>query len=131
MDLLNIESVMATRIEYRVRKAIGAEFPDMTFTTEVSEVPPSFPNVYIHLMTSNETGKDLQGDSINAMNFSVQIVVKSNVSKSECLRVRNACINAVKKDGLRVVINEPQKINNIHQCNLHFYGVRGSGDVLK
>lgn len=131
MDLLNIESVTATRIEHRVKKAIGASYPNISFTTEISEIPPSFPNVYIHLTSESETGKDLQGNSINAMNFSVQIVVKSNVSKSECLTIRNACIEAVKKDGFRVVINEPQKINNIHQCTLHFYGTRGSGDVLR
>lgn len=131
MDLLNIEGVTATRIEYRVRKAIGEEYPDISFTTEISDVPATFPNVYIHLTGSSEAGKDIQGTSLNAMSFSVQVVIKSNVSKSECLKVRNACIDAVKKDGFRVVINEPQKINNIHQCTLHFYGVRGSGDVLK
>lgn len=131
MDLLNIESVTATRIEYRVRKAIGEECPNITFTTEISDTPASFPNVYIHLTSSSEVGKDLQGTSLNAMSFSVQIVIKTNTDKSECLKVRNACIDAVKKDGFRVVINEPQKINNIHQCTLHFYGVRGCGDVLK
>ena len=131
MDLLNIESITATRIEYRVRKTIGEDYPDISFTTEISDAPPSFPNVYIHLTTSNETGKDLQGYSLNAMSFSIQIVVKTNVSKNECLKVRNACIDAVKRDGFRVVINEPQKINNVHQCSLHFYGVRASGDALK
>ena len=57
MDLLNIEREMATRIEYRVKQAIGAEYPKLNFTTEVSDVPPNFPNVYVHEERLTEAGE--------------------------------------------------------------------------
>lgn len=128
MDLLNIENILATRIEHRVTKVIGLEFPTLAFTTEISDVPPTFPNVYIHLTGESETGRDLWGKDLNAVSLSMQIVIQTNTTKADCIKVRNACIEAVKKDGFRVVINEPVKSNNIHQCSLHFYGVRAGGD---
>ena len=130
MDLLNIESVMATRIEYRVKKAISTQFPKINFTTEVSDNPPEFPNVYIHEERMTEAGVTLENKDVNAMDFAIQLVIKTNTNKADCLVVRNACINAIKADGFRVIINEPQKINNVYQCTLHFYGVRGAGDTF-
>lgn len=128
MDLLNIESVMATRIEYRVKKAISTQFPKINFTTEVSDIPAEFPNVYVHEERITEAGVTLGNKDVHAMDFAIQLVIKTNTSKPDCLAVRNACINAIKADGFRVIINEPQKINNVYQCTLHFYGVRGAGD---
>lgn len=128
MDLLNIEREMATRIEYRVKQAIGTEYPKLNFTTEVSDVPPSFPNVYVHEERLTEAGVNLWNKDIHAMDFAIQLVIKTNSTKADCLNVRNACISAIKSDGFRVIIDEPQKINNVYQCTLHFYGVRGAGD---
>lgn len=128
MDLLNMESVMLTRIEYRVTNSIGESYPNLNFTNEVSDNPPNFPNVYVHEEINSEVGNDLQNTSFNASSIAIQLVIKTNTNKADCLEVRNACIGAIKKDGFRVVINEPQKINNIWQTTLHLYGVRGAGD---
>lgn len=128
MNLLNIENEMATRIEYRVRRSIGTQFPNINFTTEVSDIPAEFPNVYIHEEMNTELSHTLSGKDIHASEFAIQLVIKTNTTKTDNLTVRNACINAIKADGFRVVINEPQKINNVYQCTLHFYGVRGAGD---
>lgn len=130
MDLLNIESTMATRIEYRVKRAIIDQFPNINFTTEVSDIPATFPCVYVHEERMNEAGHTLEGKDIHVMDFAIQLVIRTNTKKSDCLIVRNACINAIKADGFRVIINEPQKINNVFQCTLHFYGVRGAGDIF-
>ena len=78
MDLLNIEREMATRIEYRVKQAIGTEYPKLNFTTEVSDVPPSFPNVYVHEERLTEAGVNLWNKDIHAMDFAIQLVIKTN-----------------------------------------------------
>lgn len=130
MNLLNIENEMATRIEYRVKRDIGTQFPNINFTTEVSDIPAEFPNVYIHEEMNTELAHTLSGKDFHASDFAIQLVIKTNTTKSDCLIVRNSCINAIKADGFRVVINEPQKINNVYQCTLHFYGVRGAGDTF-
>lgn len=130
MDLLNIESTMATRIEYRVKEAIIGQFPNLNFTTEVSDIPAEFPNVYVHEERMTESGTTLENKAVHAMDFAIQLVIKTNTTKSDILTVRNACIDAIKQDGFRVIINEPQKVNNVYQCTLHFYGVRGAGDTF-
>lgn len=130
MDLLNFESIIATRIEYRVTNAIISDYPNINFTTEVSDIPPEFPNVYIHLERMTETGTSLENKDFQALDFSVQLVIKTNTTKADCLVVRNACIDAIKQDGFRIIIDEPQKINNVYQCSMHFYGVRGAGDIF-
>lgn len=130
MDLLNFESIIATRIEYRVKNAIISDYPNINFTTEVSDIPPEFPNVYIHLERMTETGTSLENKDFQALDFSVQLVIKTNTTKADCLVVRNACIDAIKQDGFRIIIDEPQKINNVYQCSMHFYGVRGAGDIF-
>ena len=128
MDLLNIENTMATRIEYRVKQAIEDQFPNINFTTEVSDNPVAFPNVYVHEERMSEAGTNLWNKAVEAMDFAIQVVIRTNTTKSDILAVRNACIDAIKQDGFRVIINEPRKTNNIYQCTLHFYGVRGAGD---
>lgn len=130
MDLFNFESIIATRIEYRVTNAIISDYPNINFTTEVSDIPPEFPNVYIHLERMTETGTSLENKDFQALDFSVQLVIKTNTTKADCLVVRNACIDAIKQDGFRIIIDEPQKINNVYQCSMHFYGVRGAGDIF-
>lgn len=130
MNLLNLESELATRIEYRVKNAIGTQFPNINFTTEISDIPAEFPNVYIHEERLTESGNTLEGKTFNAVDFAIQLVIKTNTTKADVLTVRNACITAIKADGFRVIINEPQKINNVYQCTLHFYGVRGAGDTF-
>ena len=130
MNLLNIESEMATRIEYRVTRAIGTQFPTLNFTTEISDTPAVFPNVYVHEERLTEVGHTLFGTGFHAADFAIQLVIKTNTTKSDILTIRNACIQAIKDDGFRVIINEPQKINTVYQCTLHFYGVRGAGDTF-
>lgn len=130
MNLLNLESELATRIEYRVKNAIGTQFPKLNFSTEISDIPAEFPNVYIHEERLTETGNTLEGKTFNAVDFAMQLVIKTNTTKADVLTVRNACIDAIKADGFRIIINEPQKINNVYQCTLHFYGVRGAGDTF-
>lgn len=131
MDLLNAESVMATRIEYRVKKAVGSTYPNLNFTTETSSNPSQFPSVYIHKEIGSELGMELNSKSINALDMAFQIVIKTNTNKSDCINIRNACVEAVKKDGFRVIINDAQLINNVYQSIIHFYGVRAVGDKLK
>ena len=72
MNLLNLESELATRIEYRVKNAIGTQFPKLNFSTEISDIPAEFPNVYIHEERLTETGNTLEGKTFNAVDFAMQ-----------------------------------------------------------
>lgn len=74
-------------------KAIGTsklkkKYPDINFTQDGRVVTsPKFPNVYIKFLQPMESGKDLEGNGINAVNLTVEIDV--TVTQSMGMQVCN------------------------------------------
>lgn len=130
MDLLQIESIVKTQISFRVTKKIGSRFPNMSFTNEISDVEPSFPNVYIHLLPSSEKGNTLENNVINAVDATIQVMVTTNTTKDDALTVANECIKAFKALSFTTPLPVYSKYNNIHRYDFRCHRIIAGGDTF-
>lgn len=129
MDLLELENIVVTQLQYRVTAKVGTLYPDISFSTEISDDTPSFPNVYVHELSPVEIGGSLENDTIRAIRDTVQIEVTTNTEKADARIVMNACINVMKL--LRYSITMLpiyQKNNNVHRFIIRAQRVVASGD---
>lgn len=128
MDLLNLESIFKTQIEVRVKNLLDGAYPDIMFTTEYKDNPPSFPSVYIHELEPTERGNDLANDKIHAIKHNVQIEVTTNTTKGDSRRVINACVDACKMLRYTTTFPVHQQVNNMHRHIIRVHRIVGSGD---
>ena len=131
MDLLQLESIVTTQLSVRVPKLTNNQYPNMSFTNEISDNTPSFPNVYIHELEPSEVGNSIPNKTIHAIRDTIQIEVSTNTSKSDARTVSMACVNAMKC--LRYsIVGFPvyTKINNIHRFIIRSRRVVAIGDTF-
>lgn len=131
METLSIESIIMTQLKVRVPKLLDNAFPKISFTNEVSDKTPSFPNVYIHELESTELGTSLENKVINAARNTMQIEVSTNTSKADAKKVANACVNAMKALSY-TIMSFPiyTKVNNLHRFVIRAQRVVGGGDTF-
>lgn len=131
MDLFEIESIVKTQLKVRVPKLTDNKYPEMSFTSEVSDKVPDFPNVYIHEVGQSELGNTISNDTVHAVRSTLQIDVSTNTNKSDARIVTNACILALKRLRYSVfMLPIYQKDNNIHRFVFRARRVIGSGDTF-
>ena len=130
MDLLQLESIITTQLKVRVPKLTDNKYPNMSFTNEISDKTPSFPNVYVMELQPSEVGNDLSNNQIHALRDTIQIEVSTNVSKSEAKNVRNACISAMKAMRFSLVVDTYAKIDNLHRYVIRMRRIVASGDTF-
>ena len=131
MDLLQLESIVITQLRVRVPKLTDNKFPNMSFTNEISDEMPSFPNVYIHELEPSEVGRTIPNQEIHALRDTIQIEVSTNTTRSEARTVINACIQAMKILRYCLVTGPTyRKINNVHSFVIRMRRIVASGDVF-
>lgn len=131
MDLLQLENIVTAQLKVRVPRLTDNRYPNMSFTNEVSDNQPSFPNVYIHELEPSEVGNSIPNQTIHAMRDTIQIEASTNVSKAEARTVINACINAMKTLRYSLVTGPTyMKINNVHRCVIRVRRVIANGDTF-
>lgn len=129
MELLAIESIVLTQLKVRLTKSLGETYPKMSFTTEISEDIPSFPNVYVHELEPSELGQTISNDQIHALRDTIQINVSTNTSKADARKVANACVNVMKQLRFSIVVFPTyRKQNNIHSYVIRARRIIASGD---
>lgn len=129
MDLLQLESIITTQLKVRVPRLTDNRYPNMSFSNEITDETPSFPNVYIHELEPSEIGNDIANNKIHALRDTIQIEVSSNTSKADAKTVSNACIKAMKALRYNIVVSGVYtKTNNIHRFVFRARRIVGSGD---
>jgi len=86
--VFDIQDKIYSRLDAVVRAKLSGKYPDI-FVTMDSHVPtkPKFPNVYLRFLSPVETGKDLDGQDINAVYLTAQIEV--TVTSAQEMSVAN------------------------------------------
>ena len=131
MELLQLENIVTTQLKVRVPSLTNNAYPHMSFTNEISEETPSFPNVYIHELEPSEVGNSIPNDTIHALRDTIQIEVTTNVSKTDAHIVANACIKAMKALRYGLVAGPiPSKTNNLHRYIIRMRRTVANGDVF-
>ena len=89
MDLLQMESIITTQLKVRVPQLTNNRYETISFTNEISDNMPSFPNVYVHELEPSEVGNSIPNNTIHALRDTFQIEVTTNTSKSDARIVIN------------------------------------------
>lgn len=130
--MLDIQSRVFSRIKNKYPQSLKTKYPDTTFTTS-DRVPesPTFPNVYVHELSSVERGRDLDGTSLNAVLSTIQVEVTDNESMSNAKEVMNNVVMTMKSMRYEVVVMpEFRNPQNLFKVVARFRRVIGAYDVL-
>ena len=131
MDILQLESIVTTQLKVRVPKLTDNKFPNLSFSNEVSDDTPSFPNVYIHELEPSEVGNSIPNQTIHALRDTIQIEVTTNTSKSDARTVIMTCVNAMKCLRYSLVVAPIYtKINNVHRFVIRCRRIVANGDTF-
>lgn len=130
MELLALESIVTTQLKTRITRQLGSLYPNLSFTSEVSEKTPSFPNVYVHEIERSEVGMSIPNQTIHAVRDAVQIDVSTNTSKADANKVAIAVVNTMKLLQYTVVGPTYMKDNNLHRYVIRARRVIANGDTF-
>ena len=130
--MLDIETIVFSRIKAKTESKLKTKYPNISFTTsdKVSK-KPKFPNVYVHLMGSTETGGDLEGNTINGVLTTFQIEVTDNENQSRAKEVMDAVVGVVKEMRFSITaMPEFKNTNSAYRSVVRCRRTIGSLDVL-
>ena len=131
MELLQLENIVTAKLKVIVPRLTNGKYHYMSFTNEISDNTPSFPNVYVHELEPCEVGRDLSNNKIHALRDTIQIDVSTNTSKNDSRIVSIACVNAMKTLKYSLVSGPTYiKSNNIHRFVIRFRRIVANGDEL-
>lgn len=127
-------SMIFTRIknEFSAKTKEKYKMTDKNFSTVgSSDTQAVFPFVYVQMLAPVETGRDLEGTSINAGIYTFQIDVTDNKSQSNARAVMTEVLKVMKKMAFQVTqmpIYEDTK--DIHRCTARFRRTISENDIL-
>ena len=131
MELLQMESIVTTQLKVRVPRLLNNAYPKISFTNEISDKQPDFPNVYIHELEPSEVGNSLANQIIHAIRDTIQVDVTTNTTKTDAHKVAIACVNALKSLSYSVnMLPVYTKNNNIHRYIIRANRVIANGDTF-
>ena len=128
LDLYNIKSIVATQLDYRLKKKLQSKYSKINVTTEKTDKTPAFPNVFITEENKREVGRDMENLTINAIESYMHIVVSTNTTQGDCDVVSNAVTEIMKRLRYTQTSSDYIKINNVQYMNLHFRRTICPGD---
>jgi hypothetical protein len=129
-----VPSMIFTRIknEFSAKTKEKYKMTDKNFSTVgSSDTPAVFPFVYVQMLAPLETGRDLEGTSINAGIYTFQIDVTDNKSQSNARTVMMEVLKVMKKMAFQVTqmpIYEDTK--DVHRCTARFRRTISENDIL-
>lgn len=93
----SLESQIFSRVKAYFSERIKKKYPDLSFTTvDKSSTKPKFPTVYIHMLSSPESGSDTEGDNVNAIYAAFQVDITDNQSQSRADEVSKEVLRIMK-----------------------------------
>ena len=130
--MLDIETIVFSRIKAILTSKLKTKYPDITFTTsdKVSS-NPKFPNVYVHLLGSQEIGEDLENNTINGVLATFQIETTHNEKQTISKDVINEVVGVMKSMRFTVtMMPESQNTDTAKRCVARFRRTIGNLDVI-
>lgn len=93
----DIEMTVYSIVKSIAQPKLIEKYPNVYYTTKSkSTKTPTFPTVYIHLLSAKEEGKTIDGKSINALSVTFQVDVTTNKDESEARHVMSIISEAFK-----------------------------------
>lgn len=132
VDMLNVESIVFTRIKGKLPQNLKTKYNDLSFTTSNKvQATAKFPNVYVHLLPAVEKGRDLEGLTINGGLFTFQIEVTDSQSQNIADEVMQGVVTIMKSMRFEVMaFPEFRNADSAYRSVARFRRVIGNGDTL-
>ena len=92
--IFDIQTTVFSRIKSVCTAKLVSKYPDITVTMDSHKVTTAkYPSVYVHFLQPTEVGKDLDGQTVNAIYLTAQIEV--NVTQAQGMVVANEVSSVV------------------------------------
>lgn len=99
----DLETNVFSIIKARTLAVLENDYPGIFVTTdEESNSEPVFPAVLIQSVEPTETHSDLESDRINVVDFTAQVTVTTNQSRSEALRISGTIADLYKQSLFKI-----------------------------
>ena len=128
IDLKALESIVVTQVDYRIMEQLGDRYPNLNVTSDVSDTPAKFPNICLYEENGQETGNDLNNQTVNAMRSYFHVVVTTNTSRADAMYIRGFVLDIMKYLRYTLISSDYVKSNNMHVFNMHFKRTVCPGD---
>lgn len=80
--IADVEAKLFTIVKYKGEKELKEDYPNIYYTTDnMASTETHYPTVYMKFLPNGERGRDLEGNRINSVLFSIQLEV--TVSKAQ------------------------------------------------
>lgn len=101
--VIDLDNIIFTRVDVKLKNALGTKYPDLYVTnSDLNTGVAKFPTVYLHVMSGIEQGNDLDGSTINAVLYSIQLEVTST-SQTHTKEVMAELISIFKQMRFQVI----------------------------
>jgi hypothetical protein len=102
--MYDIETIVFSRIKAEMPSQITESYSNLNFTTSSKNPAKArFPCVYVHMLSSAETGMVLTGNDIEAVTAGFQIEVTDNQSQARTKEVAVAIAKIMKNMGFQAL----------------------------
>lgn len=130
--MLDIETIVFSRIKAILTSKLKTKYPNISFTTsDKVKDKPKLPNVYTHMLGSQEIGEDLENNTINGVLATFQIETTDNQSQNRAKDVMNEIVGVMKSMRFSVIaMPESQNTDTSYRCVARFRRTIGNLDVL-
>ena len=100
MWAMDFETTIFTMFSFFLRKHFSEKYPDMNITQdEEQDGNPIFPTILLRQMPMSETGKDIEGTSINAIRTTMQVNITYKGKKQNLKELTSYSVLFFKKLG--------------------------------
>lgn len=124
------DSRIFTIFKTKLKQIYGEKYPALSFSDEINNEEPSYPNVYVTSVGKGERGMALDNVNVNAVQDTIQIQVTSNASKNEAKEIAWGCVDILKQ--LKYTVSGlplPSIRNSVYTFSITATRVIGQGEL--
>lgn len=129
----DLDNIIFSIIKAKCYDKLVKDFPNIRLTMEdTTDTPAKFPTAKIKITGLPERGQDLEGNTINAVEPTVQIDILSNKSQKDVDKVMWEIMNIMKSMRFQFPNNLPMssREGDIYRSMARGTRVIGNGDIL-
>lgn len=111
--IADVEAKLHTLVKYKGEKAFKTDYPNIYYTTDnMASTETHYPTVYMKFLPNAESGRDLEGNRINAYLCGIQLEVTVSKSQGQTVakKVIWQAIETLQSQGFEV-FNTPEDIS--------------------
>lgn len=131
--VFDIQDTIYSRLDAVCTAKLSSKYPDVNVTVDSHKVTNAkFPNVYLHFLSPVEVGKDLDGQDVNAIYLTAEIIVTvTSAQRMEVAReVTEIVVDCMKEMRFTASLSEFADSNTEYRTVSRFTRTIGNEETL-